>query len=62
MGSKENAIFTPSRKAKIVRDKVTHKRGKVVRVYDNGWLLVEMEDGTWGLFKPDEVEPVERGR
>ena len=62
MGTKESAIFTPSREAKIVRDKITHKRGKVVRVYNDGWLLVEMEDGTWSLFKPDEIELVKEER
>jgi hypothetical protein len=53
----ERATPTPSRKAKRVRDKITHKRGTVIRVYSEGWLLTEMEDGTWSLFKPDEVEP-----
>jgi membrane protein implicated in regulation of membrane protease activity len=57
----ENTTPTPRRKAKTVRDKITGERGKVVRVYREGWLLAEMEDGTWSLYKPDEVELVMEG-
>jgi len=61
MGAKEKAIFPPSRERKTIRDKLTRERGKVVRVYREGWLLAEMEDGTWSLFKPEEVELVKEG-
>lgn len=61
MGTKEKASFVPSRERKMIQDRLTHERGQVVRVYGEGWLLAEMEDGTWRLFKLDEIELVKEG-
>jgi hypothetical protein len=60
-GTEKKMTLFPSRERKTIRDKLTHERGKVVRVYREGWLLAEMEDGTWSLFKPEEVELVKEG-
>ncbi len=57
VGAREKTTPRPSREGQPIRDKITPERGEVIRVYSDGWLLVERADGKPGLFQPQEVEP-----